>query len=119
MEGFNISLLVCGTKIVLETRNSFYEIEIIENSNAFIYGGTKGDDVHFKKQTRVVLNGSTFGGSLIKLDWIGKDMQLELQNGNKRFLTSPIVEATVEGPDGSWSYSMGWKQFDPFLKSKP
>lgn len=109
--GFNVSPLAKGTKLFIETRNSFYEIEIVNAKEVTIFGGTRSDGTtRFVKPTPAIIHGSTFGGSTIRVDWIGQDMHLELREmiTNKLLTTSSIKNVRIESPDGRWSYSMDW-----------
>ncbi len=112
-EGLNVSLLQPGTILVLETTYSFYRLQIIEGKEALVTGGmTKSGDDRFPTPTKAIICGSTWGGSSIKVDWIGREMHLELIFGEElkdKLLTSRILNLVVEAPDGSWSYSMDWK----------
>lgn len=113
-EGLNVSLLSPGTILVLETLYSFYRIQIIEGKEVLVTGGmTRSGDDRFPHPTKAIICGSTWGGSSIKVDWIGREMNLEMIYGEEmrdKLLTSRILNLIVEAPDGSWSYSMDWKQ---------
>ena len=110
--GFGISQLQPHTKILIETRHSFYDIEYLKNREALIFGGRMwGDGLRFVEPTRILINGSTWGGSMIKSDWIGQNMRLEFQVIETGGLvsTSSIINAIIESPDGGWQYSLDWK----------
>lgn len=110
-KGLNVSLLESGTKLLVETMNSFYELEILEGKLVNIFGGTRQDGtVRFKKPTQAVVVGSTYGGSMIKVDWIGEDMRMEVHivgsDHRKSLSTSPVQRITIEAPKGDWSYTL-------------
>jgi hypothetical protein len=108
--GFNISILEPGTKLVIETRNSFYDVEIIEGKFATIFGGTRSNgQTRFMRPVEMIIHGSTWGGSMLKVDWIGKDMRLEFHTveDRKQYLTSSVQRVTIESPNGEWRYTMG------------
>ena len=112
-EGLNVSLLPPGTILTLETLYSFYRVEIVEGKEILITGGMRKDgEDRFPNPTKAIICGSTWGGSCIKVDWIGREMHLEVVFGEdlkNKLLTSRILNLTIEAPDGSWSYSMDWK----------
>lgn len=110
--GFGICQLQPHTKILIETRHSFYDIEYLKDREAIIFGGRMwGDGMRFSEKTRILICGSTWGGSMIKLNWIGHNMRLEFQviETGGIVVTSPIINAIIESPDGSWQYSLDWK----------
>lgn len=111
--GLSLSPLPKGTKLIVETRNSFYELVIDEGKEVTLFGGTNKDgSTRFPQPIKGIVYGSTWGGSLLKVDWIGQDMRLEMHiKGTDRVLsTSPVKNVTVEAPDGSWSYSLDWNK---------
>ena len=112
--GINISLLESGTKLTIETKNSVYKIEIIDKAEITIMGGMdKNGDIRFPQPEEVFFNGSTFGGSMIKPNWIGQGMNMEIQFEHMVFVSSPVKEIEIEAPDGSWQYAMNWKKEFP------
>ena|SRR3989338_2746 len=62
-----------GTWFEVETRNCIYTIEYLGNGEALISGHPK----FCPEPTRVRIAGSTWGGSMLKLDFIGRGMHLE------------------------------------------
>lgn len=115
-EGLTLSTLNSGTVLLLETLYSFYRIEIVDGKKCKVQGGmTKTGEDRIPSPTRGIIIGSTWGGSAIKTDWIGKEMHLELAYGEdleNKLITSRIKNVTIEAPDGSWSYSMDWNKSD-------
>jgi hypothetical protein len=95
--GIDVSKLKTGTKLIVETINSKYDITILDGRKVLVQGGK-----YFKNPTESVLIGSTFGGSMIKVGWIGYDMYMEI--GTIR--TSSVKTATIVGDD--WQYEMKW-----------
>lgn len=111
--GFHISSLSPGTKFLVETRNSKYQFVVLENNEATVVGGIRKDGtVRYTEPARVSIVGSTWGGSCIKVDWIGRDMYIEIYDHErkKRFLTTEVKNAIIEAGDGAWSYSMDWQK---------
>ena len=93
--------LEIGTKLVLETDNSVYELIKTGEKDFQISGGwfaTKG-----KNGVVVQIIGSNWGGSMLKVNWIGKFMRLELSTPTleKPTLTTSFVRSMkIELPSG-------------------
>lgn len=99
--GIKLSKLKPGTRVIVTTLYSTYDITIIDGQKVRVKGGK-----HFAEEMETIFTGSSWGGSLLKLDWIGHDMRMEFAKPPKGLRTSRVVGATVIGPD--WSYEMDW-----------
>lgn len=117
-DGIEVDKLKINTKLFIETENSIYEMVILKNSTeehkiiVEITGGVKQDgSIRYKNPTKVFFTGSTFGGSILKMNWIGKNMQMEIFD-NKVFTTSEVKNVVIENPKGDWTYSMDWNKWD-------
>ena len=114
-QGFNITLLESGTKIIVETINSVYEFVIIEGREVTIMGGvnSKGK-IRYKKPISAILIGSTYDDCFIKQDWIGNNMSIQCslqeQGSTKLISTSIVKNAKIVAPNLKWSYSMDWNK---------
>lgn len=97
--GFNISTLNRGTILRVKTMNSEYVIQLLEKNKVLVQGGK-----YFEQPTKAVFKGSTWGGSMLKLEWIGKNMSMEfgysLKNGLDTVLTSGVQAVKVIPEDG-------------------
>ena len=62
--------------------------------NALVEGGP-----YFPQETTALVEGSTLGGSLLKVGWIGLGLFLELSFCGKRIVTSRVRSISV--PEGS------------------
>lgn len=101
VQGVEIMKLKPGTKLEVYTKNTLYEIEKIDFGDNFYAQGGK----HLQKRKKIKLHGSTYGGSAIKIDYIGLNMQMEFAIGKERIITtSPIEKIKVVG-DG-WHYEI-------------
>ena len=97
--GVDLSKLEIGKKVIVRTLNTTYTIEKLGDKKYTIYGSSK----YCPSPTLASIPGSTFGGSMLKLDYIGIGMFLEfsLYGGNIRpgqypvITTSQIQEVTV------------------------
>ncbi len=101
MNGIEVISLKPGTKITVKTLNSVYDMEVTEEpGELLVQGGT-----HITEKKKIYFSGSTWGGTSIRVGWIGYNMHMEMITGKWRKLTtSPVQEITVSG-DG-WSYKL-------------
>jgi hypothetical protein len=104
-----------GTKLTVETNNSIYQIVVVDGREITIMGGmTQEGDIRFPKPIRAMFIGSTWGGAMMKPDWIGQDMRMEIiiDSGDDANVlnTSGVKNIEIESPNGKWSYSMDWNK---------
>jgi hypothetical protein len=92
-EGVDLSSLPAGTRVIVETRNSRYCLVMKDEggSNAVALGGR-----YCPEETDVQIHGSTLGGSLISIGWIGLGWLVELSVHGKQILTSRVRSISVE-----------------------
>jgi len=100
--GVFVDKLEPGTRVVAVTRNSTYDIEILNQVGQVKVQGGK----YFPESTETYFAGSTWGGSMLKLKWIGLDMCMEFSHPKGVIVTSRVKEAKVIGKD--WEYEMEW-----------
>lgn len=81
------------TSLYVETRNTRYHIIVRAGAEVVIQGGAC-----FPDPTPAHLEGATFGGSLIKLGWIGIGMRMEIRAGERCVLTTPVRSIAHAGP---------------------
>lgn len=103
--GIDITKLRPGTKIEVKTQDGKYFIELIDRQGNIII---KGPEI--TNQTNAYFAGSTWGGSIMKLHWIGLGMNMELSINNKPFLTRSVKAAKITGPN--WEYEFDWNSKD-------
>lgn len=99
--GFDLAKMPPGTRITFRTRNTEFDIEIRKgqgndpewlDSEVWI----KGHHVYCPDWTFVHWNGSTFGGSCIKLRWLGVGMFPEFfVPGTKHRVRTTAVESII------------------------
>jgi hypothetical protein len=91
--GVDLRSLPPGTELVVDTCNSRYRFVLLDPTrrDALVQGGR-----FFAEETRARLEGSTVGGSLLKIGWIDTDLFLEISVGRKRFVTSRVRSIRVE-----------------------
>ncbi len=81
------------TTLVVRTDNSVYRITILKPHacEVLVQGGA-----FFPERTRACLSGSSFGGSCLKLGWVGLGMHLEFHAGDQWIITSHVHSIAVE-----------------------
>lgn len=82
-----------GHIVEVHTRNSVYVIAVIDKEKGKV--AIQGNGKHLQQPTVGYLQGSTFGGSMLKVGWIGIGMHLEVQLARGGFLTTSVMQ-TVE-----------------------
>jgi hypothetical protein len=86
------TLRPCDT-IRVRTCNSDYEIFLFEpeSGRALVVGGK-----HFAEPMEAMVSGSTFGGNMLKMGWLGVGLRMELNVNGRRIVTSPVQELHVK-----------------------
>ena len=86
VDGLAVDSLAPGTTIEVRTRNSRYRLTLLDgDGHALVTGGAL-----FREPTEVRIEGSTAGGSSLKLGWIGVGLRLELSMGQRLITTSDV-----------------------------
>ena len=78
---------------MVKTLNSLYKVVVLEppRTRILIQGGE-----FFPQLTEAQLAGASFGGSMIKLSWLGCGLRMEVCSGGQRIVTSPVQSIEVE-----------------------
>ena len=81
------------TTLVVHTENSVYHITILQPymREVLVQGGG-----FFTARTRACLSGSSFGGSCLKLGWIGVGLRMEFHTDDQWIITSHVRSIAVE-----------------------
>lgn len=81
------------TTLVVQTDNSVYQITILRPHarEVLVRGGA-----FFPERTRACLSGSSFGGSCLKLGWVGLGLHMEFHTEDQWVITSHVRAITVE-----------------------
>ena len=79
--------------LVVRTRNSVYHITILRPyaREVLVQGGA-----FFAARTRACLDGSSFGGSCLKLGWVGIGSHMEFHADDQWIITSHVRSIAVE-----------------------
>src|SRR5688572_33057464 len=100
LEGVRLMALEACDTIHVRTRNSDYEIFLLDpkSGRALARGGE-----YFAEPVEATVSGSSFGGCMLKLGWLGVGLRMEFYVDGKRIVTSPVQSLSVEhvdfGPD--------------------
>jgi len=79
--------------LVVRTDNSVYRITILRpHAREVLVQGGK----FFPARTRACLSGSTFGGSCLKMGWVGLGLHMEFHAGGQWIITSQVRAVAVE-----------------------
>jgi len=90
-DGVSLRDLEPLTTLLVRTCNSHYRIVISQNTAVFVQGGQ-----FFPEVTDARLEGSSFGGSFLKVGWIGVGLRMEIWAGGQRIVTSPVRAIATE-----------------------
>jgi len=102
--GIDITKQQAGHRILVETDNSLFDIEVLNPAAKLIkvYGTTpalRGTVIGQYVKGVYVLDGK------VSIDnWIGRTMRMLLHFRNGDFLSGPVITATVSGP--GWKYDI-------------
>jgi hypothetical protein len=94
-QGIHISHLVPFQGVQIQTQNNPYSLFVLEPSEGkvLVRGGQ-----YFPVFKEAYLCGSTWGGSILRLGWIGLGMCLEIYVDGIRIVTTPLKAFSVEEP---------------------
>lgn len=85
------NVLAVGKTLLVQTKNTLYRIEKRGEDEFYISGNAR----FCPEPARVTIHGSNFGGSMLKLGWVGRGMYLEFSTAEHRGIgTSEIKEIT-------------------------
>jgi hypothetical protein len=92
-EGVGLTDVEALTTLLVQTDNSVYQITILQphRREVVVQGGA-----FFPDRTRACLSGSTFGGSCLKMGWVGIGLHLEFQVEDQWIITSHVRSIAVE-----------------------
>jgi hypothetical protein len=91
--GFSVEQLDPITPLMVRTENTLYRITILEprGHKILVQGGT-----YFPRTTTAHLEGSSFGGSLLKQGWIAPGLRMEICSEGTRVVTSKVRSLEIE-----------------------
>lgn len=89
--GISLRELEPLTTLLVGTCNTQYRIIVSRQSAVLVQGGR-----FFPEVTAAHLDGSSAGGSFLKMAWIGVGMRMEISAGGQRIVTSPVRTISTE-----------------------
>ena len=91
-DGVGLAEVDAFTTLVVQTDNSVYQITILQPHarDVYVQGGA-----FFPVRTRACLNGSSFGGSCLKLGWVGIGLHMEFHAEDQWIITSHVRSITL------------------------
>lgn len=97
-EGIALRFLASFDTIRAKTLNSEYFIFLLEpeTGKALVQGGR-----YFAEPVEATVSGSTFGGCMLKMGWLGVGLRIELCFNGQRIVTSPVRSLDLEPADCS------------------
>ncbi len=101
-DGIGLTDVDVFTTLVMRTDNSVYQITILrpQARDVLVQGGA-----FFPERTHARLRGSSFGGSCLKIGWVGVGFHLEFHAEDQRIITSHVRSIRVEPSATSFSAS--------------
>jgi hypothetical protein len=92
VSGVDVRKLPAETEVSVDTSNSHYRFVMLEggSARALVRGGRYFDD-----DAEARIEGSTLGGTLLRLGWIGLGLSMELSVDGKRLGTSRVQSITI------------------------
>ena len=96
-DGVMVDRLTSLDRLIIRTRHSVYELIVMtpESADVLVRGGA-----FFPTFTRAKVAGSSLGGSFLKVHGIYVGFRMELSDGSRMIVTSPIEEVSPGAPTG-------------------
>ena len=79
------------TTLLVWTMNSLYRVVVTQWPEVYIQGGA-----FFPDPTLAHVDGASFGGSCVRVGWIGAGFVVEIRSGGRRIITSRVLAITTE-----------------------
>ena len=92
-DGIGLADLDPITTLLVRTENSLYQITVLQprQTNVLVQGGE-----FFPETTPARLNGSSFGGSCLKMAWVGVGLRMEFHYDGGWIITSRVRSISVQ-----------------------
>ena len=91
-DGVGLTDVDTFTTLVVQTDNSVYHITVLQpyKREVFVQGGA-----FFRERRRACLSGSSFGGSCLKMGWVGVGLHMEFHAEDQWIITSHVRSIAV------------------------
>jgi hypothetical protein len=98
-EGMALQTLKPCDTIHMRTCNSDYDIFLLEpeSGHVLVKGGK-----YFAQPMEATVSGSTIGGSMLMVGWLGVGFRVEFHANGRHIVTSPVQELRVEHESLGW-----------------
>ena len=98
-EGMALQTLKPCDTIHMRTCNSDYNIFLLEpeSGRALVKGGE-----YFAQPMEAIVSGSTIGGSMLMVGWLGVGFRVEFHANGRHIVTSPVQELRVKHESLGW-----------------
>lgn len=87
--GMSLKSLAVGKTLMIQTKNTLYRIEKRGESEFYISGNQR----FCPESTKANIHGSTWGGSMLKMGFVGIGMRLEFSVEGHRAITTSIISS--------------------------
>ena len=84
------------TTLLIWTMNSLYRVVVTHWPEVYVQGGA-----FFPDPTLAYVDGASFGGSCLRVGWIGAGLFVEIRSGGQRIITSRVLAVTTEQASSS------------------
>ena len=93
LDGVTLRTLEACDTIHVRTHNHDYEIFLLDTGSgrAMVQGGEQ-----FTEPVEATVSGSSFGGCMLKMGWLGVGLRMEIFANGQRTVTSPVQSLRVE-----------------------
>jgi hypothetical protein len=91
-EGIRVDCLGALDRLTVTTRHSTYEIIVLAHGSSEVM--VRGGDF-FPEFTRARVSGSSLGGSFLKLHTVHVGFRMELADGTRSIVTSPVRDISL------------------------
>lgn len=90
--GMDLAELPALTCLEVRTQNTAYEVIVLNpfESKVLIRGGR-----FFTERAESFVCGSSYGGNLLKVSWVGVGMRLEVMREGRRIVTSTVQSVNI------------------------
>lgn len=87
--GVDLNQLAPGSVLMIQTQNRLYKMVVLADGAAMLSGHPE----FCLEPTKVRIQGSTWGGSMLKARYLGRGMHLEFEHPlHRRIITSRILD---------------------------
>jgi hypothetical protein len=86
------NVLATGKTLLVQTKNTLYRIEKRGEDDFYISGSQR----FCPEPTKANIHGSTWGGSMLKMGWVGRGMRLEFSTPDHGTITTSRIEDVKE-----------------------